>query len=406
MHSGSAAGSAESLCLLLEHLPPDAVSATVLCPDGEVVSRVRRTGATVRFIPGVSMFHSMQGMPLRGLRLLELGRTAWMMRYGSRIRAAIRESRPDIVHLNERGMLQAARIAHEEGVPVVLHARSVADRREDWVRRLSTRAIRRHVSRVVAIDQSVRASLADLTNVTVVYNPLDARSLEGRAPLPVPNLVRVTYLTGLHLFKGIGDLLGAAARLRERRDIRFQIAGSNSRPAAFHRSLRGRLLHLLGFSPDVESRVRHRIATENLEETVQLLGRVEPHEVLAATDVLVFPSHLDGPGRSVFEAGARGIPSVVALRHRVEDVVVHGETGLIVPERDPAALADAIRSLADDPELRRRLGDAARARYRRQFDPEAIAGRMLELYHSLAGSPQRGSGDTLDALGSRAGSGA
>ncbi len=74
MHSGSPAGSAESLCLLLEHFPPGAVSATVLCPDGEIVPRLRRTGATVRVVPGVSMFHSIAGVPLRGVRLLELGR--------------------------------------------------------------------------------------------------------------------------------------------------------------------------------------------------------------------------------------------------------------------------------------------------------------------------------------------
>jgi glycosyltransferase involved in cell wall biosynthesis len=401
MHSGSAAGSAESLCLLLEHLVPDLVSATVLCPDGVVVPRLRRTGATVRLIPGVCMFHSIQGVPLRGLRLLELARTVWMMQYGHRIRAAIRECRPDVVHLNERGMLQAARIAHEEGVPVVLHARSVADRRDDWVRRLSTRAIGRHVSRVVAIDESVRASLADLPNVTVVYNPLDLRTLGAAPPVPVPDLVRVTYLTGLQVFKGIGDLLEAAFLLRERPDIRFQIAGSNSRPAAFHRSLRGRVLHRLGFSPDVESWVRRRIADRELSSTVRLLGRIEPGEVLGATEVLVFPSHLDGPGRSVFEAGARGIPSVVALRHRVEDVVTHGVTGVIVPEKDPDALADAIRALADDPALRRRLGDAARARYRRQFAPDVIAGRMLELYRSLARRHQ-GSDGSRDAAGAPA----
>jgi glycosyltransferase involved in cell wall biosynthesis len=172
--------------------------------------------------------------------------------------------------------------------------------------------------------------------------------------------------------------------LRDRRDIVFHIAGANSRPEAFHRSLRGRVLHLFGFAPDVESRIRRWIAEHRLGETMRLLGRVRPAEVLDDTDVLVFPSHLDGPGRSVYEAGVRGIPAVVSLRHRVEDIVVHEETGLIVPERDPAALAQAIARLADDRDLRRRLGENARQRYRRQFDPAAGAGRMLSLYRRLA----------------------
>jgi glycosyltransferase involved in cell wall biosynthesis len=335
------------------------------------------------------MFHSTEGIPLRGLRLFELVRTAWMMRYADGIRAAIREVRPDVVHLNERGMLQAARIAHEAGVPVVLHARSVAERREGWVRRLSMTAIRRHVSRVVAIDESVRASLEDVRSLEIIYNPLDGRMLTdaaAEAPRSATGLdspVRATYLTGLQVFKGIRDLLESALVLKHRADIVFQIAGTNSRPAAFHRSLRGRLLHLFGFAPDVESWVRRWIAKHRLEATVRLLGRVEPESVLAETDILVFPSHLDGPGRSVFEAGARGIPAIVALRHRIEDIVVDGETGLIVPERDPQSLAKAIQRLADDAVLRRRLGQNARTRYRRQFAPQPIADQMLALYRSV-----------------------
>jgi glycosyltransferase involved in cell wall biosynthesis len=385
MHSGSRAGSAESLSLLLAHFPAGSVSATVLCPDGDVVPWLRATGATVRSIPGVSMFHSIEGIPLRGWRLLELGRTLWLMRYAGRIRAAIREVRPDIVHLNERGMLQAARIAHTEGIPVVLHARSVVEHRKGWVRRLSTRAIRRNVSRVVAIDQSVRASLDDVPDVEVIYNPLDDAALAEFAPAARSPAapVRVTYLTGLQLFKGIRDLLEATRLLRDRSDIVFQIAGTNSRPAAFHRSVRGRLLHLFGFALDVEAAARRWIEANRTEATVSLLGRVEPSAVLAATDVLVFPSHLDGPGRSVFEAGARGIPAIVSLRRRIEDVVVDGETGLIVPERDPPSLAQAILRLADDADLRHRLGRNALMRYRRQFAPRPIAEQMLELYRTL-----------------------
>jgi glycosyltransferase involved in cell wall biosynthesis len=242
---------------------------------------------------------------------------------------------------------------------------------------------------VVAIDESVRASLEDVRSLEIIYNPLDGRMLTdaaAEAPRSATGLdspVRATYLTGLQVFKGIRDLLESALVLKHRADIVFQIAGTNSRPAAFHRSLRGRLLHLFGFAPDVESWVRRWIAKHRLEATVRLLGRVEPESVLAETDILVFPSHLDGPGRSVFEAGARGIPAIVALRHRIEDIVVDGETGLIVPERDPQSLAQAIQRLADDAVLRRRLGQNARTRYRRQFAPQPIADQMLALYRSV-----------------------
>lgn len=383
MHTSAAGGAGRSLRYLIEHFPRGAVDATALCPPGPIVNQLRAGGVQVRPIPGVSMFHSAEGIPLRGLRLLELLRTMWHMRHGGVIRRAIAQVRPDLVHLNDRGMLHAARIARRAGVPVVMHARSVADSGTPWVGRLSAALVRRYVDRVIAIDESVRRSLRGLPNVEVIYNPYPTPpgpSGSTRASA----VVRVTYLTGLLTFKGIWDLLEAAHLLRNRHDIQFLVAGGNSRPEAFHRSLGGRLAHLFGFAPDVESAVREWVERQGLGTTVRLLGQVDRvEEVLRQTDILAFPSHLNGPGRAVFEAGAHGIPAIVALKDRVEDVVEDGVTGLIVPPSDPPRLADAIIRLADDPALRRRLGTAARSRYAAQFEPAAAAHRMLQVYRDL-----------------------
>jgi glycosyltransferase involved in cell wall biosynthesis len=150
----------------------------------------------------------------------------------------------------------------------------------------------------------------------------------------------------------------------------------------------GRLAHLFGFAPDVESAVRSWVEQHELSGTVRLLGQVNRVEdVLLRSDILAFPSHLNGPGRAVFEAGMHGIPAIVALKDVVEDVVKDGVTGLIVPPRDPRGLADAILRLVDDPALRRRMGHAARSRYVTQFDPAVAAGRMVRIYRELAAPP-------------------
>lgn len=390
MHTPASGGAGRSLRYLIEHFPPGEVEATALCPPGPIVGQLRAGGVTVRSIPGIAMFHSAEGIPLRGLRLLELLRTVWLMRYGRVIRRAIGEVRPDVVHLNDRGMLHAARIARRAGVPVVMHARSVADSGTPWVRRISAALARRYVNRVIAIDESVRRSLHGLPSVEVIYNPYPVPSdrpggdADAASPTGPSDVVRVTYLTGLLIFKGIWDLLEAARLLRDRHDIQFLVAGGNSRPQAFHRSLGGRLAHLFGFAPDVESAVRAWVERHGLGATVGLLGQVDRvEEVLCRSDILAFPSHLNGPGRAVFEAGMHGIPAIVALKDRVEDVVEDGVTGLIVPPRDPRRLADAIVRLADDPALRRRLGNAARARYAAQFEPATAARRMLQVYRDL-----------------------
>jgi glycosyltransferase involved in cell wall biosynthesis len=402
MHTAAPDGSSTSLLYLIAHLPRDAIEPVVVSPEGPVADALRRSGVTVVPIGGVSMLHSIAGMPLRGWRLIELGRTALNLRHGRALRAAIEAVRPDIVHLNERGMLQAAVIARRSGAAVLMHARSVADPRPKWLMRLSRRIVRRNVDRVIAIDGSVQRSIAPIVASDVVYNPL-AGVVEGGSVAASGPAARaaeaesssagaqVVYVTGLAAAKGIWDLIEAADRLRDRADIRFVIAGTNGRTPAFHRSLAGRAAHLTGLVPDVESALRRRLAADGLAATVELVGHLEdPGPHIRTSDVLVFPSHHDGPGRSVIESAIEGVPSVVALRHRVEDVVVDGESGLIVPPRDPAALAAAIVRLADDPSLRSRLGAAARAGAARRSDPSVVAGRVVEIYREVMmsrGSP-------------------
>jgi glycosyltransferase involved in cell wall biosynthesis len=295
-------------------------------------------------------------------------------------------------------MLQAAVIARRTGSAVVMHARSVADPQPGWLVRLSRRIIRRNVDRVIAIDGSVRRSIAPIVASEVVNNPLASVDVPGSLATTTVSTalrragVRVVYLTGLAPAKGIWDLMTAAERLRERTDIRFVIAGANGRSPAFYRSLPGRLAQVTGLVPDVESALRHRVASGGLAATVELVGHLEdPGSLIRASDILIFPSHHDGPGRSVIEAAIEGVPSVVALRHRVEDVVVDGESGLIVPPHDPPALAAAIARLADDPALRSRLGAAAQAGAARRSDPMVVAGRVVD-YREVMLSRGTGSG--------------
>ena len=401
MHTAAPDGSSASLQHLIAHLPRAAVEPFVVSPGGPVADALRRAGVTVLPIGGVSMLHSIEGMPLRGRRLLELGRTAGNLRYGPALRAAIDAVRPDVVHLNERGMLQAARIARRAGVGVVMHARSVADPRPAWLMRLTRRIVARNVDRVIAIDASVRRSIGPISASDVIHNAIAevpasvsrSESLEAARNGAGGSGIRVVYLTGLIPAKGIWDLVAAAERLRHRPDIRFLIAGANGRSRAFHRSGPGRLAHLTGLIPDVESALRRRVTAGGLEGTVELLGHVaDAATLLRTSDILVFPSHHDGPGRSVIEAAIEGVPSVVALRHRFEDVVVDGQTGLVVPARDPAALAEAIARLADDPELRARLGAAARTHAATAFDPTAGARRVVDIYREVMLSRGTGSG--------------
>jgi glycosyltransferase involved in cell wall biosynthesis len=109
-----------------------------------------------------------------------------------------------------------------------------------------------------------------------------------------------------------------------------------------------------------------------------------PHDRLAVeygrAAVVVCPSHREGFGVVCAEAMAHGRPVVASAVGGLLDLVVDGETGLLVPPRDVAALRAAIERLLGDPDLRRRLGAAARERIRERFSWDAVTGATVDLY--------------------------
>jgi len=118
---------------------------------------------------------------------------------------------------------------------------------------------------------------------------------------------------------------------------------------------------------------------------VHALGYVpQPEKVLAAADVLALASYREGFGNVVIEAAAMGIPTVGTRINGLIDAVADGESGLLVPVKDAAALAHALGRVLVDDTLRLALGRAARARAARLFDADRISALVLEEYRRLA----------------------
>jgi glycosyltransferase involved in cell wall biosynthesis len=112
-------------------------------------------------------------------------------------------------------------------------------------------------------------------------------------------------------------------------------------------------------------------------------GRDDVDWLYAGMDVFVLASHREGVPRSAMEAAAMGIPIVATDVRGCRQVVEHGVTGLLVPPRDPRALTAAVRRLADDRELRARMGEAARTRARHLFDQQRCIDLTLAAYDRL-----------------------
>ena len=167
--------------------------------------------------------------------------------------------------------------------------------------------------------------------------------------------------------KGYPTLIEAAALLRDRGiEAKFVIGGEGPEWATLQKLVNKR----------------------DLADRVRFLGPLTDTEVEAAfasASIFALPcqempdGNRDGIPNTVLEAMAHGLPVVSTSLASVEEAVENGVNGLLVPQRDPRALADALEQLLGDPELRARMGRAARDRVIEKFDRERCGPRIPEL---------------------------
>lgn len=182
--------------------------------------------------------------------------------------------------------------------------------------------------------------------------------------------IRLLTVASLEERKGHTVVLDACCRLADRGvDVQATFIGEGE-----HR-------------PVIEA-VRGRL---QLEDVVELAGARDSDGVrkaLGQADVFVLASITlaNGKGEGIpvalMEAMASGLPVVSTDQAGIAELVIDGETGLLVPEGDAAALADAIARLADDPELRQRLASAGRSFVERHHDMTTNVARLIEVFGS------------------------
>jgi glycosyltransferase involved in cell wall biosynthesis len=268
-------------------------------------------------------------------------------------------------------------------VPVLLAGRrSVLDvaRTRTWSREAAGKLAMRHVDGVVANSQAAanqaRASEGvDPARIHVIRNavsPMDmpaADRVELRSAwgFDAQHLV-VGCVGNYKAGKGQQVLLEAAADLRDRQPaLRYVLVGDGP--------LRGWL----------ESEIHRR----SLESTVILhSGERDARRVYGAFDIAVQASDSEGLPNAVLEAAAAGLPIVATAVGGTAEILTAEEDGILVASGDRRALAESIGRLADQPELRLRLGRAARQRVQ-AFSPARLAEQTGSLYVQLVAASGR-----------------
>lgn len=232
---------------------------------------------------------------------------------------------------------------------------------------------------LIAVSQAVKDDLLrqgiDAARISVLPNPVspddvapsrDAGDVRRELGARPSDFVVGTF-AHLSEKKGWHDLLAAAAIVcRERKGIQFWCAGDGPLREA------------------LEAEVR----TRGLSSQIHFLGfRRDAADVMNAIDMMALPSHREPFGLVYLEAALLGKPSIACRAGGAPEVVLHNETGLMVPPRAPVELARAIEQMADDRAATRKLGQAARERALSEFAWPKYLERLDEVYDRVLNGP-------------------
>jgi len=354
-HSGAYGGSCRSLGIALPHLINKGIEPHVVSPPGPANEYFRK------ITPHVTTLDT-HCFPLS---------------------MTINSIAPDIVHCNELGLISAAKIAKQLGKKVVMHARTMPDKKFPRINRWTHDQIQRYSDHTICITGSVEQSLSGVEPKSIVYNPIE-KICEPVARDCSNDEVVFLSLSAIQKSKGVFDIVEAANILKQHSHIKIKIAGKLSPKNPKKLTVKQRLLVALGLV-DFTSTKRLLELVENYGlNNLELLGHVDNVDAeIAKCDVMLAPMHLNAPPRSVYEAGIHSLPSILSMEDKVEDVIEHNFNGLLIDEQNPKQLADAILKLANDGALRDRLGNAANERFRINHDPLRCADAIFTIYERV-----------------------
>jgi len=379
LHTTSEVGGSDvSLLRLVEGLDRARFLPTVALPaDGPLVGRLEAAGADVVILPAMKKLTRRRGAAyLAGFALNYPVAVA-------RLVGLVRRRHVDLVHTNTIHNLYGVAAARLARRPHVWHVREIVWQ-FGFLRRLEV-FLTRFADRVVVTSDAVGAMFADdggrlAGHVRKVPNGVDVRAFTPGPPsgrlrtdLDLPaGAPLVGVVSRLDAWKGVDVFLRAAAELRSAApEARFVVVGGSVTGQEAHARELERLTSELGLGDRV------RFAGWRY-------GPAEMPDVIRELSVLALPSREPEPfGLVLLEATACGVPVVATDRGGPREIVVAGETGLLVPAGDAPALAEAVGRLLADPGRARQMGAAGRRRVEALYDVRETVRRIESIYDEL-----------------------
>ena len=273
--------------------------------------------------------------------------------------------------------LIGANVAIAARVPIkIMSRRSLSDYQRNWP--LVSRLERRLHPKMDAVVGNARAVVNQLVEegvpeakVRLIYNGID-----GSPVLPCRNETRQALGLDNNTFVGV-----VVANLIHYKGHQELISSLSFVERALPSSWR---IIVAGRDQDMRSELEALAKALGVSHRVCFLGqRSDIPNLLSAADFGLLTSREEGFSNVILEGMAAGLAMIVTDVGGNAEAVIHGETGLVVPPRDPRAISDAIITLAHDPEKRRRFGAAGRKRAEEEFSIGNCVKAHLELYEEM-----------------------
>lgn len=295
-----------------------------------------------------------------------------------RLRKLVKQEKVDLIHaqLSDSTILAILAGKMAARVPVITTRHLMEDTMKNWRQRWRTYLerflMRLFIDRIIAVSDAASKSYQEQTGIAAkrfqtIYNGIDLErfgrvedknALRQELGLPTDGIL-ITMVGVLRPGKGQEVAIAAAKNLQ---GIHLLLVGDGKPP----------------------QRANLEALAQGFENSIHFLGqRMDVPQILKASDILILPSDQEALPTVLIEAGASALPSVATRVGGIPEVIVDGETGILIPPQNPAALTESIQKLLSDPQQIKTMGENAYQHVHQHFTLAGQAEVTTRLYEEI-----------------------
>lgn len=375
-HEGGWGGSSRSLYYLLANLDRERYMPHVLLGrEGPAADRLVNMDISFEIVNGLP---SLTARSARNMKNWIAATPKFLKIY--RIAQYLVQCHGNLLHFNYDGLIPLAFVISRIGDrrPKILHVRVMNP--VNRVTKVYAQLAAQLFDHIIFISENELMQFVQCgfdvsrTSHSILANPVDAALFSiPRSKLASPDPFRISFFGSLDNYRAADRLVEVARILkRRRRNVVFDIYGRNPPYKKFFL-----------FDRKANVTLRSQMLAAGVDDVMIVRGHTSaPEQEMATSHLIIRPSRGNDPwGRDVIESMCVGCPILATGSY--EGYIKHGETGVLLDPWSPAAAADWIERLIENPDLLERFGRAARMRAKMLFDPSIYAQKIEAIYDCL-----------------------